>query len=109
MSVKEYHKLVRDLIPQIIAKSGKKAVTRTLSMPEYRAELNQKLLEETREYLASEDVEELADIMEVIRALLDLRGISFASLEEIRLQKQKKNGAFGQRIYLEQVISDGYD
>jgi len=106
MGNREYHKLVRDHIPRIITESGKSAVTRILPAAEYRAALNAKLLEETNEYLASEDAEELADILEVIRAIAELNGISPDTLEAIRARKHEKNGGFRQRIYLESVKTD---
>lgn len=60
--MKEYNKLVRDNIPEIMIKNGAKPVTRILSDNEYLEELNKKLLEEVNEYLSSGDILELADI-----------------------------------------------
>ena len=63
--MKIYNKLVRDNIPEIMIKNGAKPVTRILSEEEYLSELNKKLLEEVNEYLESEDVMEIADILKV--------------------------------------------
>ena len=106
MSERYYHKLVRDNIPDIIENSGKRAMTRQLSANEYKTELDRKLLEETNEYLAEGNTEELADIVEVVYAILDFRGIDPNSFEELRLKKRQKNGGFAKRCYLESVISD---
>ena len=99
--MKIYNKLVRDNIPEIMINKGVKPVTRTLSKKEYLTELNKKLLEEVNEYLESGEVEELADIEEVILAILNTKDLTKNDLEEVRLKKVKKRGAFNQRIFLE--------
>ena len=98
---KIYNKLVRDNIPQIMIKNGATPVTRILSKEEYLIELNKKLLEEVKEYLESGEVEELADIEEVILAILNTKELTKDDLEEIRQAKVLKRGAFNQRIFLE--------
>lgn len=94
-------KLVRDKIPQIIRENGDIPVTYTASPEEYRAMLRAKLIEETQEFLnAGEETapEELADILEVVRALaIDLR-IGINQLEKIRKDKATKRGSFFARI-----------
>lgn len=70
----QYNKLVRDKIPEIILAQGEKPVTRVLEDAEYLACLEQKLREETAEYLESGKLDELADIMEVVYALCEARG-----------------------------------
>ena len=98
---KEYHKLVRDNIPDIIADNGQAAQVRVLSDDEYAAALRCKLTEEVGEYLESGAVEELADIMEVAEALAALQNVSFAELLALKEDKQRKNGAFRRRLWLE--------
>lgn len=99
--MKVYNKLVRDKIPEIMVKNGADPVTRVLNDEEYLSELNKKLQEEVQEYLTDGNVEELADIEEVLRAILDVKKVSYAEFEEIRTQKVKKRGAFKKRIFLE--------
>lgn len=99
--MKIYNKLVRDNIPEIMVKNGADPVTRVLNDEEYLKELNTKLLEEVNEYLTDGNVEELADIEEVLRAILDVKKVSYAEFEEIRTQKVMKRGAFKKRIFLE--------
>ena len=97
-----YHKLVRDKIPQIIKKNeGRSCKTRILNNEEYLIELNKKIQEELAEYLESGEIEELADLEEVLRAILDSKGVSYEEFESIRLEKVNKRGAFKDRIYLE--------
>lgn len=98
-----YNKLIRDKIPEIISASGKKANCRILSKDEYIKELDQKLDEECAEYQTDKNIEELADILEVIYAIAEARGYSATELERIRLEKSEKCGGFSQRIFLENV------
>ena len=103
MSTKVYNKLVRDNIPEIIAETGKSCVTSTLSDNDYFSALNLKMSEELAEYQASHEVEELADLMEVIIAAAEALGSSYDELEAIRLRKKNKRGGFEKHIYLESV------
>ena len=99
--MKIYNKLVRDNIPEIMIKNGATPVTRILTNEEYLSELNKKLSEEVKEYLESGEVEELADIEEVILAILNTKGLTKEELEEIRKDKSSKKGAFDNKIFLE--------
>ena len=99
--MKIYNKLVRDNIEEIMIKNGAKPVTRILDDKEYINELNKKLFEEVQEYLESENIEELADIEEVILAILKVKKESRDNLEKIRKDKVNKRGAFDKKIFLE--------
>ena len=104
MSEKTFNKLVRDKIPAIIENNGEVAVTRVLSDEEYKTELITKLQEEVKEFLDSEETEELADIVEVIYGLLNYKGVSIQEFEKIRLNKVQKRGGFQDKIFLEKTI-----
>ena len=102
--MKIYNKLVRDKIPEIIFENDhKNCKTRTLDDAEYLKELNTKLQEELKEYLESGDVEELADLEEVLRAVLNAKHVTLNDFESIRQTKADKRGAFDKRIFLESV------
>ena len=101
--MKIYNKLVRDKIPEICKMNNQVPTTRILNDKEYLKELNIKMQEELKEYLESGDVEELADLEEVMRAILDAKNVSYEEFEEIRNKKVKKRGAFKEKIYLETV------
>lgn len=101
--MKVYNKLVRDKIPQIIQSNNEVCKTRVLDDKEYLEQLNIKLQEELKEYLESGEVEELADLEEVLRAILDAKQVSYADFEAIRQNKVSKRGAFKQKIFLESV------
>ena len=104
--MKIYNKLVRDNIPQIIENSGKSCKTRVLSDEEYVEALNAKLSEELGEYLQSNEVAELADVVEVALALARAKGVSREQFEAIRQEKAAKNGAFARKLFLEWVDGD---
>ncbi len=104
MKRKEYHKLVRDYIPQIIEKQGKTCVTETLSPEEYLCLAEEKLDEELAEYQQSKSLEELADLLEVMEAVVIARGESWEQLIRIRDKKREARGGFRDRILLKEVI-----
>ena len=102
--MKVYNKLVRDKIPEIIAgDNGKSCVSRIMEVDEYLETLNKKMQEELKEYLESGEVEELADLEEVLRAILDVKKVSYEEFEKIRNAKVDKRGAFKKKIFLESV------
>ena len=103
MSVIHYHKLVRDRIPDIIENSGKRCVCSILPDDDYLTMLDEKLNEELTEYQESKSMEELADLLEVIRAVVAARGSSIEEVESIRKAKAAARGGFEQRILLEEV------
>ncbi len=105
--MKTYNKLVRDKIPEIINSDSRVAITRKLDDAEYLNELNKKLQEEVKEYLEDNNVEELADIVEVIYGILNSKNVSIEEFEIIRKNKVDKRGAFNKKIFLEKVIEAG--
>lgn len=95
-----YNKLVRDKIPEIIAQQGESANIRILSDKAYTAALEQKLDEETAEFHKEKNLEELADILEVVYALADDLGYTKEDLLQVYNQKHEKRGGFHSRIFL---------
>lgn len=100
---REYDKLVRDDIPEIIEADGEQPVTHVVEGDEYDRRLDEKLVEEVSEYRDSRDVEELADILEVVHAIREQHGVSDAELQEIREAKAEDRGRFDDGIVLERV------
>ena len=98
-----YHKLVRDRIPEIIETDGKKCVCETLSDEDYISLLDQKLNEELAEYQESKSLEELADLLEVMQAVVKARGWTLEELEQVRAAKAAKRGGFERTILLKEV------
>ena len=105
MKTTVYHKLVRDRIPEIIRESGKNCTTSVLEMADYITMLDAKLNEELLEYQESKSMEELADLLEVIRAVAVARGSSMEELEVIRRDKAAKHGGFEKKILLTEVTA----
>ena len=102
-----FNKLVRDKIPEIIQKNGEESIVRVLSDNEYKDELYKKLLEESNEVLASNNVdstlEELADVLEIIKSIAELNNKELDDVIEIANQKRLKRGGFERRIFLEKT------
>jgi predicted house-cleaning noncanonical NTP pyrophosphatase (MazG superfamily) len=101
-----YNKLVRDRIPEIIEAFGKTCVTEILSDEAYLEMLDKKLDEELAEYHKDQNIEELADLLEVIRACAVARGYSADDLEQVRADKASKRGGFEKKILLKEVTED---
>ena len=95
-----FNKLVRDHIPAIIEASGRKAITRTLQGLELIDALAEKLNEEVAEFQESRSTEELADILEVVRALGEHLGVNIDELEAIRENKAAERGGFYEGVFL---------
>lgn len=102
--MKEYNKLIRDKIPKIITSSGKQCIVETMNEPEYIEALDCKLNEELEEYQADKSLEELADLLEVMYAVVRARGYSIDELEKVRKEKAEKRGSFEKRLRLKGVI-----
>ena len=100
---KQYHKLVRDRIPEIIEADGKTCICETLSDEDYISLLDQKLNEELAEYQESKSLEELADLLEVMQAVVKARGWTLEELEQVRADKAAKRGGFEKKILLKEV------
>ena len=101
-----YNKLVRDRIPEIIKLSGKKCSTEILSDEEYLKSVDAKLDEELAEYHRDQNIEELADLLEVIHAAALARGYTLEELEQVRAEKAAKRGGFEKRILLKEVYEE---
>ncbi len=104
MGTKIYNKLVRDRIPEIIKADGKTCVTETLSDAKYLELLDAKLTEELSEYQEGKSLEELADLLEVMRAVVRARGWTWEQLEQIRREKAARRGGFEKKLLLKEVI-----
>ena len=99
--MKTYDKLVRDRIPEIIAGRGGQATFKACADDEeYLARLVAKLREEVDEFDRDRNAEELADILEVIRALCLRLGLDPAEVEALRVRKEAERGAFGKKLVL---------
>ena len=96
----KYNKAIRDKIPSIIQKDGHSCSVKTLSDEQFLEHLEKKISEEVAEYQNDKNPEELADILEVIYRVAQLRGVSKEELEKIRIKKSKERGGFEKNLFL---------
>jgi len=104
--MKTYNKLVRDRVPEIIAKAGKIAKYKRLDELEFRDALRAKVVEEAEELLAASEETlrtELADLAEVFDAVLRAYNVSHKDLSALRIKRNSARGRFDERIFLESV------
>ena len=90
-----YNKLVRDKIPNIIKEKKETPVVKILDDEEYQ---------EVIEASGEDRVEELADMLEVIRAIAKLENKTLEDVIEVANKKVDKRGGFEEKIFLEKVI-----
>ena len=105
-TAKVYNKLVRDKIPEIIEASGKTCTVETLTDEKFIAMLDAKLTEELSEYQESKSLEELADLLEVMGAVVKAKGYSWDELTEVRKKKREARGGFEKKLLLKEVFEN---
>ena|SRR3990167_2693384 len=98
-----YNKLVRDFIPRIIEAKGETCTYHIADDKEYRQKLLEKLQEELDEFIEHSSIEELADLQQVIFAVLDERGWSRDDFLKSRLSKLRERGSFSQHLILDEA------
>jgi predicted house-cleaning noncanonical NTP pyrophosphatase (MazG superfamily) len=104
--MKKYEKLVRDRVPEVIERAGKTATWSELRDDEFRLALKAKVLEEAQELFDATDdalLSELADLEEVVEAILTTYGHTREELKVVREKKNEDRGAFTRRLFLETV------
>ena len=105
--VQIYNKLVRDKIPEISESNGEIPITHILNDKEYKQALEQKLYEEYQEVLTATGknrIEELADMLEILKYLAKLENSSLEEVINIAQEKGEKRGSFEKKIFLEKVL-----
>ena len=101
--MKTYNKLVRDLIPEVIKKSGKECDIEIANMEQRTGLLEAKLMEEVNEYLEDKNLEELADVIEVLFGIAHNLGYTEEDLLNKRKEKLEERGGFKKGIILKKV------
>jgi predicted house-cleaning noncanonical NTP pyrophosphatase (MazG superfamily) len=98
-------KLVRDNIPLMMQEEGNNNFLQHIADDaEYKKALREKLQEELNEFLQDNNVEELADIVEVIHALADYEFGGFQEVEKARQKKVAERGGFYKKIIIEKTF-----
>ncbi len=94
-------KLVRDRIPEIIYTKEKiRPVTRIVQGHELEELLNQKLLEESKEFAETNSLDELIDVLEVVQEIAHRKNYPLSLLERKLLQKFRTRGGFEKGIVM---------
>lgn len=100
---KDYNKLVRDGIPEILESQRVKFGIEEMTQAEYCRALRQKLVEEAQEAAEAGEtdlVTELADLYEVIDATMGAYGIQRHQVLACQRQRRIDRGAFSQKLRL---------
>jgi predicted house-cleaning noncanonical NTP pyrophosphatase (MazG superfamily) len=110
--MKEYKKLIRDKIPEIIQKSGDSSVTRILESEEFKRELLKKLIEESKEVAGAIDdkkelTKEVGDVKEILEYIIKEFDLDKEEIEKIRKERKKSRGGFEKKIFLERTEKNG--
>ena len=98
----KYNKLVRDNIPDIIRKKGGVPKTHIAGEAEYWEKLKEKLSEEVAEFQKDENEEELADVLEVIDAIIAHKQFQHEHIMLLKHAKLEERGGFKEKIILEE-------
>ena len=69
---------------------GRKSKYKILDDAEYLKELNRKVLEEANEFIEENSIEELGDLMEVLNAIMKLKGYKLEEVNKIMKEKNEK-------------------
>lgn len=100
--MKAYDKLVRDKIIQIIEAKGEKATFHIAEEGEYKEKLFEKLKEETLELIQDESIGEVADVLEVLDAIMEMKGWTWEEAKAVQKKKREERGGLSKRIILEE-------
>ena len=100
---KEYNKLVRDRIPEIIEEAGKNAQVFQVSGKTLQTYAFEKLREEVEEFIANPCAEEVADLMEILNFICHRSGIRDTTILAETLAKRVSRGGFEQGFVLDWV------
>ncbi len=98
----KYNKLVRDKIPEYIRKKGGNPITHIADDAEYWRKLKEKLNEELEEFKKDENIEEFADLLEVIDAIADYKKFDRNEVEMVKEKKVSERGGFKDKIILDE-------
>lgn len=101
--MKIYDKLVRDRIPEIIENSGNHCEVEVVSDEVALEYLYKKLNEEVSELLEDKNLEEIADVIEVLFAIGKKYGYSENDILNRRKDKKSKSGGFEDNIILKKT------
>ena len=102
-----FNKLIRDRVIEILNEKGKRPKYHVADQREYLRKLFEKLDEELTEFRYAKNEEELADVREVLHAIVDAIAdfykLDKAKVRKIQSRKGRTRGRFKKRIILEEA------
>ena len=99
----KYDKLVRDKVPEIIEENGQKPSTHIANNEEYLKKLNEKLVEESHEFMENPSEGELIDVLEVIDCIKKVKNYDEEKIDKLRKKKFEEKGGFEGKVILDEV------
>lgn len=101
-----YNKLVRDNIPEIFGKEGKKCMSRLLNSDDHKIALLKKIVEEAAELRDSrggreEMIKEIGDVQEVLECLVAAFGLDAEEIARVKEERKRVRGSFVKGVFLE--------
>lgn len=101
--------LIRDNVPAIMSQQGKTCRTAHLDDTKYLELLNNLFIEEVKRYVAQDsidnkDIECLADVGEVMHAILALKGVALEEFQRVRMQRFEELGGYLDRVFLKEIL-----
>lgn len=100
---KNYDKLIRDRVPEIMDAQSVTYEVRVMTDAEYQAALREKIVEEASEVAEASPAEltkELADLQEVMDALMVAVGITSEEVRAMQVERRDERGGFSERLKL---------
>jgi predicted house-cleaning noncanonical NTP pyrophosphatase (MazG superfamily) len=97
-------KLVRDKIPQIIIEGGKKPIFESLSGGKFKSKLFEKLTEEHAELISNINIDEIADMIEILLTIAKLEGHGEQEVLSYLYQKRSDRGTFDSGVFLKEIL-----
>ncbi|MBQ6240109.1 MAG: nucleoside triphosphate pyrophosphohydrolase [Firmicutes bacterium] len=97
--------LVRDRIPEILRREGNFPMTRTLDDEEYLYQLHVSLKHAIEVYMSQRSVADLSDVLEIIEAIAEMRGVTDEEIVKIRNYRAMTFGTYHNRLFLEKMLT----
>lgn len=103
---REYNRLVRDKVPELIQSSGRTCQSRILSDAEVLLALQDKLLEKADNFAKHPSEDEISDLFELMDAIVDKFGYEQMHIDYLRMKNRELKGGYTKNTYLI-LIDDG--
>jgi predicted house-cleaning noncanonical NTP pyrophosphatase (MazG superfamily) len=101
-----YDKLIRDKIPEIIENAGKEYEIHKADEQEYIEKLLLKVEEELAEFKEDPSIAEMADLFEVLDAVIGYYDFDKEQIKDYQEKKRKERGGFKRKLILDKVIEN---